>query len=110
MDFGINWGSCIEKIEGYEVATIKCILPLFQNIVTAAIIFSGIAAVFMIIFSGFRFIWARGDPKEIEGARATLTFAIVGLLFVLLSFFIIRLLADITGVPCIKYFGFEACI
>ena len=46
---------------------------------------SGVAAVFMIIFSGFRFITAGGDSGKISSARNTILYASIGLLVVILS-------------------------
>lgn len=105
----MNWGSCLEVIDGKTVATLKCIPVVFQNIVSAALLFAGIVAVILIIISGIKFLTSGGDPKQVEGARHTLTYAIIGLIVILFSFAIINLIADITGVQCIKFFGFDSC-
>jgi len=91
------------------IPTLGCIIPLFQRIVFWAIVLSGITAVIFIIFAGFKYITSRGDAKQVEGARKTLTFAIVGLILVLSAFLIIVLISNITGVKCIQNFGFSAC-
>ncbi len=92
-----------------QVATLKCLPIVFRNIVTAALVFAGVAAVFFIVFSGAKFITSGGDPKQVESAQKTLTFAIAGLLLILLSFFIINLIGYLTGAPCINNFGFDSC-
>lgn len=74
-----------------------CIIPLFQNIISAAFLFVGTVALFMIIYGGIRFIISRGDQKQIEGAKSILTWGIIGLVLVLFSFFIIRIIAFVTG-------------
>ena len=99
------WGKCVQN----GVATLDCIGPLFQNIINAALVFAGVVALFFIIFSGIKFITPSGDPKQVEGARKTLTYAIIGLLVILFSFFIINLISYVTGVSCIKMFGFTNC-
>lgn len=101
--------TCLFDPEGRKVATLNCLIPLFQNIIIAALTFVGIVALFFIIFSGLKFITSGGDPKALEGARKTFTFAIVGLLVVLFSFFIIRFIGTITGATCINSFGFTNC-
>lgn len=92
-----------------NIPTLQCVIPLFQNIVFWAIALSGITAVIFIIFAGFKYITSRGDAKQVEGARKTLTFAIVGLILVLSAFLIIVLIGKITGVTCIQNFGFTTC-
>lgn len=91
-------------------ATLDCLVGpngIFNNIVHAALIFIGTVVVILIIFAGYKFITSGGDSKQIEGARKAITYAIIGLLVVLLSFFIINLIATITGVTCLQNFGFS---
>lgn len=101
-------GSVTREVVG-KVPTINCLPILFQNIISAALLFVGVVAVFLIIYSGLKFISSGGDAKQTEEAQKTLTYAILGLILVLLSFFIINLIADITGAQCIKLFGFTNC-
>lgn len=96
---------CIER----EVPKLTCIPAVFKNLVDWALILAGVVAVFLIIVSGYKFISSGGDPKQVEGARQTLTYAIIGLLVVFLSFFIINIIAGVTGVECIKIFNFDSC-
>lgn len=101
---------CIKSINGANnVPTLECFPALFQNLVFAVLIFAGIIALLFIIISGIKFLISGGDPKQVEGARKTLTYAIIGLVVILLSFAIINLIAGVTGVTCIKQFGFDNC-
>lgn len=101
------WDQCIDKETG--VATLTCIPIVFKNVVDAALIFAGVVALFMIIYSGIRYITSAGDPKAVEGARNTLTWAIVGLVVIILAYTIISFIAAFTGATCIKLFGFTNC-
>ena len=105
----MDWGSCVQKINGHNVATINCIPAVFQNIINWALLLAGIAAVFFVIISGIKFLLSGGDPKQIQGARSTLTYAIIGLVVILLSFAVINFVAALTGVSCITQFGFGNC-
>ncbi len=103
----MDWGSCVTA-EG--VATLSCLPIVFSNIVDWAIKLAGVVAVFFIIFAGFKFLTSGGDPKQVEGARKTLTYAIAGLIVVFLAFAIIKLIGTITGATCITLpFGFNTC-
>lgn len=87
-------------------ATLSCIPAVLQNILTWLFVFAGIAAVFFVVFAGIKFITSGGDAKQVEGARKTLTFAIIGLVIIILSYTILRLISVVTGVECILKFGF----
>ena len=97
------WGECVKD----GVATLNCIPAVFSNVVSALLAFVGFFALFLLIFAGFRYMNSAGDPKKLEGARNTLIYAILGLLIVLFSFFIINIISIVTGAPCIKEFGFN---
>lgn len=101
---------CFKTLEkGDKVGLLTCIPLLFQNVVTAAFLFAGIIALIFIILSGIKFLTSGGDPKQLEGAKNTLTYAILGFILILLSFAILNFISGITGVPCITKFGFGNC-
>lgn len=106
-----NPEDCLYSGGGTEdaVVTIACVIPLFANAVYWLLILSGTVALFFIIFGGIRFLTSGGDPKSIEAARKIITWAIIGLVVVLLSFGIVAFIAEATGVRCITNFGFTAC-
>ncbi len=90
-----------------QVATLNCIPAVFLNIVSALLVFAGLAALVMLILGGFKYMNSAGDPKKLEGARNTLIYGIIGLMIVLFSFLIINVLSQVTNVPCIAKFGFS---
>ncbi len=95
---------CLEQ----GVATLKCIPVVFHNIVAAALLFVGTVTAFLIVTAGVQFIMSGGDPKQLEGARKTLTFAIMGLVLVLSSFAIIYFRGYATGTQaCITKVSFN---
>jgi hypothetical protein len=89
------WGNCVSP-EG--VATLRCIPVVLGNIINFLVLFAGIVCVFLIIYSGYKFITSEGDPERISMARKTLFYALGGFLFVLLSFFFLNIVAQFTGV------------
>jgi len=61
---------------------------------------SGGIALIMIIISGYKFMISQGNPEALKDAQEQLTSAIVGLLFIILSFVILRVIGiDILGIP-----------
>jgi len=107
-------GDCIFNFSGNQVVTLDCIFPIIANVIYWALGLSGTVALFMIIFAGYQLMFSGGDAKAADGARKTLTFAIVGLVLVFLSFFILSFIATVTNVGCLGniaqgQFGFTVC-
>lgn len=106
----MDWNSIVpDCVTPDGVATLSCLPAVFKNVITWALILAGTAAVFLIILSGIKFITSGGDPKQVEGARKTATWAIIGLLIIIFAFAIINIIAGITGANCIKEFGLTNC-
>ncbi len=89
------WSECLEN---GDVATLSCIPIIVQNVINAALVFAGIIALFLMIFAGITYITSKGDPAKVESAKKTATYAILGLVVIFLSFFIVNLISQLTGV------------
>lgn len=101
----MDWGDCVEN----GVATLRCIPVLFNNVIRGALSFVGITALFFIVYAGFSFVNSGGDPKKVQGARQIMTYAIIGLIIVLLSFAILFFIGWTTGsYDCITSFSDSA--
>ena len=83
---------------GAAPAQISDFAALFENIVQVLIACAGIALFILLLTGGFKFITSGGDPKATEGAQKTITYAIGGLILILLSYLILVLIQQITGV------------
>ena len=63
------------------------------------LIFGGIfLCLIFIVLSGIKYITSSGDPKAAAGAKASLTYALLGLFLLLFSYTIIRFIQTIFGV------------
>jgi hypothetical protein len=96
------------------VSTLGDLPPLLASLMFWLIIFSGSVAVIIIILAGIRFILSGGEAKTVETAKKSMTYAILGLLLVFFSFFILNLIGTITGVNCLTqiasgHVGFTMC-
>jgi hypothetical protein len=83
---------------GASPAAISDLVPVFTNVVKYALGFAGIVLFVLLLTGGFKYITSGGDPKAVEGAKKTLTYAIIGLVVILVSFLILVLIKTITGV------------
>lgn len=88
--------TAIGKFDVTPQAFVKRIFGLLLGI-------SGGVALLLILYSSYRLMMSRGDPEKLQGARETLTSAIVGLLFIIFSLIIL----EIVGVDILKIPGLE---
>lgn len=88
------WKACAFQ----DVATIQCLECIVQGILNIAIRLAGVAVFIMLVIGGFKYLTAGGDPKAAQQARNTLTWAIAGLVILLLAWFFLRLIEEFTGV------------
>ena len=86
------------EITSKGVLSLKAFEYIFDNLVTVVLSFAGIVLFLMLVAGGFRFITAGGEPKAVQGARNTLTFAIAGLVLIVVSLLILRFIETFTGV------------
>ena len=81
---------------------------VFANLAGVVLTLAGFAVILMLIIGGFRYITARGDPKALAAARSTLTWTIVGLIFIILAFLIVDFIAGFVQIPAIGEFCLPA--
>lgn len=84
-------------------ATISGLELVFGNVVRAALGFAGIVLFILLLVGGIKYITSGGDPKAAEGAQKTITYAISGLILILLSYLILVLIHTITGVDVTQF-------
>lgn len=99
-----TWSGCFENLpDAQNVATIKCLEPLFKNVVLAVVSFSGIALFIMLLVGGFNFLFSGGDQKKLEKARSTITSAVIGLVVIVSAYLIVRTIGVFTGVNVTQF-------
>lgn len=82
---------------GYITVTVK---DFVQSLFGIILSIAGGIALLLIIFSGYRMITSQGNPEHLQGARETLTSAIVGLLFIIFSLVILQAIGfDVLRIP-----------
>jgi hypothetical protein len=59
---------------------------IFQTIANTLIFLVGAVAVLFLIIGGLRYVVSNGDPKNVEAAKNTILYAIVGVVVAILSF------------------------
>lgn len=76
---------------------------LVSVIVRNAFVLAGIISFLLLVFGGFSVIMAAGsgDTKELEKGQKTITYAILGLILVVTSYWIVQIIEKVSGVRLI---------
>jgi len=86
-----------------DIAKISDLQGIFQNVVGAILALAGIVLFVLLLTGGFKFITSGGDPKAVESAQKTITYAIGGLILILLSYLFLVFIKQITGVDVTQF-------
>ncbi len=92
-------GKCVNN----GVATIQGLECLFANILGVITALAGFVALGMFIVGGFQYLSSQGDQKGLATANSTLTNAILGLIGVIVSALILKLIAEFTGAKILDF-------
>ena len=74
---------------------------LIIQVVTVMLLVAASVAVIFIIIGGYRYVMAHGNEESTEAAKKTLSGALLGLIIIVLSFAIVRIISAVLygGVP-----------
>lgn len=84
---GGNFAAGLPKYCTVEEFFLDSVIPTLLSI-------AGIVAVIFIILGGFRYVSSAGNEETAEKAKKTLMYAIIGLVVVIMSFAIVRIVAN----------------
>lgn len=70
---------------------------IFANVLNVITLLAGFAVLLMLIIGAFRYMTAQGDPKAVGAARSTITWALVGLFFIIAAWFVVLFISQFTG-------------
>lgn len=97
-----NLGECL-KFQGSNASTeYTGVGSLINNILPNVYIAAGLVIFFMIVLGGFTIIANAGDPHKIQEGGKTITSAIIGLVVLFASYWIIQLIQVISGVSILN--------
>lgn len=70
---------------------------LIHNVIEFIFAIAGLVVLIFIIFAGFKFITSGGDAGKKEEAQKQIVAAVIGLLIIVFSFFIVQLIFSLLG-------------
>lgn len=85
------------------VPTLKCFEAVFYNILKVAVSLVTVALFAMLVVGGFKFLTSAGNPKSTESAKSTMTYAIIGLVVIIASYLIIRVIEYFTDLNLTEF-------
>ncbi len=92
-----NLGDCLSFQSGSANQAYPDAGTLVNQILPNVYIAAGIVIFFMIVLGGFTMIANASNPQKMEEGKKTITSAIMGLLVVFASYWIIQLIQVLTG-------------
>jgi len=93
---GTDWSA---RCQQNEVATIQGLECLFANVLQIITAGAGIIFFCMFILGGFQYMSSQGDAKGLANANTTLFNSAIGLIGMIGSYLILKLISDLTGIP-----------
>lgn len=83
-------------------ATYKSSDVLFNNILPNVYVAAGLVLLFMVLLGGFSIISGGSDSHKLDEGKKTITGALIGLLVLFSSFWIIQIIQIVTGVQILN--------
>ncbi|MDO8498585.1 MAG: pilin [bacterium] len=94
-----------------QVPGVLQLQEIIQRVISLMTGLAFLALTVMLVVGGIKYLTSGGEPKAISSASNTLTWALLGMLFLALAWIILRLIEAFTGVPvtqfCIGFPGGE---
>jgi hypothetical protein len=87
----------------HDPATLEDLETVFSTFVVSITTVLGFVSLIMVIVGGFKYITSQGDPKAMSSAKNTITWAILGLVFIIISWLILVFLGNFTGLNLTKF-------
>lgn len=80
--------------QGTGLPTESTASGIIIRIINILLAIAGLVAVVFLIIGGFRYITAGGNEETAEAAKTTITNAIIGIVVIILSFVIVRIISN----------------
>jgi hypothetical protein len=98
----LDLGTALKFQNSDAASTYTGVGSLINNLLPNIYIAGGLVIFFMIIFGGFTIIANAGNPDKIKEGGKTITSAIIGLLVLFGSYWIIQIIQVVTGVNILR--------
>ena len=76
---------------------INTVGDVINRVLMVLVPIAGVILLFVLIWGGYDFMMSQGNAEKVKGAQAKITAGLIGFILLILSFFIVRLIAKIFG-------------
>ncbi len=83
---------------GPDAAGLDQFESIVGNIISVVVGLGFIAMLIMVIMAGIKYLTSGGEPKAIQSAHQTFTWALLGLFFMALAWIILKIIQAFTGI------------
>lgn len=95
-------GDCLKLSTGTFASEYTSANTLLNNIVPNVFIAAGIVIFFMVLFGGYKIITGGSDSHQIDEGKKVISSAIMGLIVMFASYWIIQIIQVLTGIPILN--------
>lgn len=95
--YGLVFAACDPKL-GPCAAGLKEIEQTFSSIVSVMVGLGFVAMLTFLVWAGFKYLTSGGEPKIVQSAHQSVTWAFLGVLFLAIAWLILQLIEAFTGV------------
>ena len=88
-----------------DIAPEVSIPGFIKAVINLLFVVAAVIAIVFLIYGGIRWILSGGDKAGVEAARNTIIAAIIGLVIVVLSYFILSVVFQFLGIPLFTNFN-----
>ena len=83
---------------GPDPAGLEEIEQIVGNVISVIVGLGFMASLVLIIMAGFKYLTSGGEPKAIQSAHHTFTWALLGIFFMIIAWLILQLIFSFTGI------------
>ena len=79
-------------------AGLQEIEAVFKNVITVVVGLGFMVLLVMLVWAGFKYLTSAGEPKAVQAAHQTVTWALLGIVFMAVAWIVLQLIYAFTGV------------
>lgn len=83
---------------GPDPAGLDQIEQVFSSVISVMVGLGFIALLVMLTWAGFKYLMSGGEPKAVAAAHQTVTWALLGIIFMAFAWLILQLIKAFTGI------------
>lgn len=80
------------------VARFGNLSTLLNQVLPTLMVVSSIVCLAMLLMGAFSYVTSSGEQEKVQKARKTITYSILGLVLIFLSYLLVRIISFITGI------------